>query len=145
MEFPDVCEVEEAFSSQGIVGGLYEGYEPRAEQNVMASQVLRSFSTGRNLVVEAGTGVGKSMAYLLPSALLALRNNTAVGVATKTNALLDQIVYKELPLLNEGLKQQGFGALEYVALKGFSHYPCLRLVDKLIDVYKRQLLRRMCC
>ena len=80
----------------------------RAEQNVMASQVLRSFSTGRNLVVEAGTGVGKSMAYLLPSALFALRNNTAVGVATKTNALLDQIVYKELPLLNEGLKQQGF-------------------------------------
>lgn len=133
LEFPDVCEVEEAFSSQGIVGGLYEGYEPRAEQNVMASQVLRSFSTGRNLVVEAGTGVGKSMAYLLPSALLALRNNTAVGVATKTNALLDQIVYKELPLLNEGLKRQGFAPLEYVALKGFSHYPCLRLVDKLMN------------
>ena len=56
-----------------------------------------------------------------------------MGVATKTNALLDQIVYKEFPLLNEGLKQQGFGALEYVALKGFSHYPCLRLVDKLMN------------
>lgn len=132
LEFPDAREVEEAFSAQGIVGGLYEGYEPRVEQNIMASQILKAFSTGRNLVVEAGTGVGKSMAYLLPSALVALRNNSAVGVATKTNALLDQIVYKELPLLNEGLKQQGLGTLEYVALKGFAHYPCLRLVDRLV-------------
>ena len=42
-------------------------------------------------------------------------------------------MYKELPLLNEGLKRQGFAPLEYVALKGFSHYPCLRLVDKLMN------------
>lgn len=132
VEFPTVGEISAAFSADGIVGGLYEGFEPRIEQSIMAESVLRAFSTSTNLVVEAGTGVGKSMAYLMPSVLTALRNGVAVGVATKTNALLDQIVYKELPLLSRGLAEHGAGELEYVALKGFSHYPCLRMVDKLV-------------
>lgn len=130
VEFPDASEIAQAFTAEGIVGGLYEGFEPREEQAVMADQVLKAFSTGMNLVVEAGTGVGKSMAYLLPSALTAVRNHIPIGVATKTNALLDQIVYKELPLLAQGLAAKGEGDLTYVALKGFSHYPCLRLVDR---------------
>lgn len=130
VEFPDASEIAQAFTAEGIVGGLYEGFEPREEQAVMADQVLKAFSTGTNLVVEAGTGVGKSMAYLLPSALTAVRNHIPIGVATKTNALLDQIVYKELPLLAQGLAAKGEGDLTYVALKGFSHYPCLRLVDR---------------
>ena len=132
IEFPDAHEVAEAFSKDGVVGGLYEEFEPRVEQSIMADSVLKAFSTGTNLVVEAGTGVGKSMAYLLPSALAALRSHAAVGVATKTNALLDQIVYKELPLLRRALEERDMGSLEYVALKGFSHYPCLRLVDRLV-------------
>ncbi len=74
-------------------------------------------------MVEAGTGVGKSMAYLLPSRACALRSGSRIGVATKTNALLDQIVYKELPLLKSTLAEAGVGDLSYVALKGFSHYP----------------------
>lgn len=130
VEFPDASEIAQAFTADGIVGGLYDGFEPRQEQAIMADQVLKAFSTGTNLVVEAGTGVGKSMAYLLPSALTAVRNHIPVGVATKTNALLDQIVYKELPLLAQGLAANGEGDLTYVALKGFSHYPCLRLVDR---------------
>lgn len=132
VEFPSVQEIQDAFSEGGIVGGLYEGFEPRLEQSIMAQSVLKAFSTSTNLVVEAGTGVGKSMAYLLPSAIVALRNGISVGVATKTNALLDQIVYKELPTLRRGLSACGMRDLEYVALKGFSHYPCLRLVDRMV-------------
>ena len=132
LEFPQPDEVAEAFTAQGVVGSLYEGFEPREEQAIMADEVLKAFSTSTNLVVEAGTGVGKSMAYLLPSALLSLRSGARVGVATKTNALLDQIVYKELPLLRGALRAAGAGELSFVALKGFSHYPCLRLVDRLV-------------
>ena len=132
VEFPMPEEIDEAFSANGIVGGLYEGYEPRAEQAIMADQVLKAFATSTNLVVEAGTGVGKSMAYLLPSALVAARNKIPVGIATKTNALLDQIVFKELPLLRKGFEEHGLGDLDFVALKGFSHYPCLRQVDRLV-------------
>ena len=120
--------------------------------------------------MEAGTGVGKSMAYLLPAALTARKNNIAIGVATKTNALLDQLMYKELPLLNDALKrsaEQGeqeapsgevgleecseasgeseqnapepteqseptSRGIDYAALKGFSHYPCLRQINRIV-------------
>lgn len=73
------------------------------------------------------------MAYLLPSALGALRSGSRIGVATKTNALLDQIVYKELPLLKTTLAEAGVGDLSYVALKGFSHYPCMRKVSHIVS------------
>ena len=132
LEFPDEAEISGAFTPNGIVGRLYKGFESREEQVVMAREVASAFSQGANLVVEAGTGVGKSMAYLLPSALIALRNHIPIGIATKTNTLLDQVVYKELPLLTRGLSQAGEGDLCYVALKGFSHYPCLRLVDRIV-------------
>lgn len=127
--FPSADEVAAAFSPDGLVGGLYEDYEERAEQTEMACAVRDAFATSTNLCVEAGTGVGKSMAYLVPAALTARMNDIAVGVATKTNALLDQLVYKELPLLSAALD----GQLTYAPLKGFSHYPCLRKVDRLVE------------
>ncbi len=133
LEFPTPDEIEDAFTAQGLVGSLYEGFEPRAEQVAMAEEVLRAFSTSTNLVVEAGTGVGKSMAYLVPAALIAARNNVPVGVATKTNALLDQIVYKELPLIDGAMRSSTGRGLTYVPLKGFSHYPCLYRINRLMQ------------
>ena len=70
--------------------------------------------------------MGKSIAYLVPGALYSLENRVGVGVATKTNALMDQLVYHELPRLNEALG----GELRYVALKGYDHYPCLRKLER---------------
>ena len=116
---PSQEEIAAAFSEDGLVGGLYQQFERRDEQCQMSCAVGKAFEQSENLVVEAGTGVGKSMAYLLPAALLAKKNNITVGVATKTNALLDQLIYHELPLLDKAL-----GGLTYAALKGFSHYPC---------------------
>lgn len=173
IEFPPVAEVVEAFSADGLVGSLYPDFETRKEQIIMAEAVRQAFATSTNLAVEAGTGVGKSMAYLLPAALTAKKNNIAIGVATKTNALLDQLMYKELPLLNEALKNRaaerdrnGSGdpalpaerasgrgcsdndaasagephsgsdelelGIDYAALKGFSHYPCLRQINRIV-------------
>lgn len=132
LRLPDSAEVEHAFSAEGLVGSLYRDYEPRSEQIQMAQSIRDAFEQRENLVVEAGTGVGKSMAYLLPAALTALRNNITVGVATKTNALLDQLVYQELPALAQALQDAGEAKpLEFASLKGFSHYPCLRKIDRL--------------
>lgn len=131
--FPEAAVVAEAFSADGLVGSLYENFENRAEQNVMAEAVRHAFESSKNLVVEAGTGVGKSMAYLVPAALSAKMNNICVGVATKTNGLLDQLVHKELPLLNKALESQGEKPVAFSALKGFSHYPCLRQVNRTIQ------------
>jgi ATP-dependent DNA helicase DinG len=124
---PEPAEVLDEFTAEGLVGRMYPGFEQRAEQLEMASAVLSSFGGARHLAVEAGTGVGKSVAYLVPAALFALRNHVGVGVATKTNALTDQLVYGELPALAEQLG----GRLRFVSLKGYEHYPCLRKLDRL--------------
>lgn len=126
LSFVDDSVIERAFSSEGLLGELYEDYEPREEQREMALAVHAALSRSRNLAVEAGTGVGKSMAYLVPLAYAAKENGITVGIATKTNALLDQLVNKELPLLSKAL------GITYAPLKGFNHYPCLRKVESLV-------------
>lgn len=133
--FPTSEEVDRAFSVDGVLGHLYADYEPREEQRLMAQAIRDAFATSENLAVEAGTGVGKSMAYLVPSALTALANDVTVGVATKTNSLLDQLVFKELPALSEALQAE-FGenaALTWAPLKGMSHYPCLRKLSRIVE------------
>jgi ATP-dependent DNA helicase DinG len=115
-------ELKQAFSPNGLLGAMYENYEVRTEQLLMATELADALNTQTHRAVEAGTGVGKSMAYLVPLALFAQRNQVTCGVATKTNALLDQLMYHELPRLDAALPE----GVSYVALKGYDHYPCLR-------------------
>jgi ATP-dependent DNA helicase DinG len=124
---PDADEVCAEFAADGLAGRMYANYEQRAEQVEMARAVLDAFEHGTHVAIEAGTGVGKSMAYLVPSALFALANGIGVGVATKTNALMDQLVYHELPRLDEALG----GELRFAALKGYDHYLCARKLERL--------------
>lgn len=133
--YPSKDEITNAFTSEGLVGQLYASYEPRKEQLEMSMAVRDAFDASENLVVEAGTGVGKSMAYLVPLAKTAQRNNITVGVATKTNALLDQLVYKEVPALAAALAKENPDAkpLTCAPLKGFSHYPCLRKIRSVVE------------
>ncbi|MBN1193364.1 MAG: DNA polymerase III subunit epsilon [Coriobacteriia bacterium] len=126
---PDQEEVLAEFGPDGVVGRMYEGYEPREEQARMAEAVLEAFGSSRCAAVEAGTGVGKSIAYLLPAARFAQQNGVVVGVATKTNTLMDQLVHRELPKLSEALDS----GLRYTALKGYEHYVCLRKLQRLLD------------
>ncbi|MHB1340701.1 MAG: helicase C-terminal domain-containing protein [Coriobacteriia bacterium] len=129
LEKPESATVLAEFAEGGAVCRMYEGYESRGEQLEMADAVLSAFCTDTHLSVEAGTGVGKSVAYLVPAAHLALANRVAVGVATKTNTLMDQLLYRELPEL---ARQMG-GTLRYVALKGYDHYLCLRKFQRFAD------------
>ena len=133
LEFPSREQIRDAFESDGVVGKLYDDYEARDEQVQMALAVRDAFSASENLAVEAGTGVGKSMAYLIPAVLTAKRNDIAVGVATKTNSLLDQLVYKELPALSQAYEDATGEQIVWAALKGMSHYPCLRKVNHLVE------------
>lgn len=126
MVFPRKEQIENAFSAEGTAGRMYPNYEPRPEQLDMALEVTEAFATSTHRTLEAGTGVGKSMAYLLPGAIIAMANNITVGVATKTNSLMDQLVYNELPRLANALK-----GLRYAALKGYNHYPCLRKLQNM--------------
>lgn len=120
-------EVEACFEPDGLVNRMYPGYEPRMEQVQMAAEVRDALATSSHRVIEAGTGVGKSIAYLVPFAQAAKRNNITVGIATKSNNLADQLMYHELPRLAREIE----GGLTYCALKGYDHYPCLRKLERL--------------
>lgn len=126
-------EIAEALSADGIAGAMYQAYEPRDAQVEMAQEVNNAFMQERHAMIEAGTGVGKSLAYLIPSMWTAHRSHAAIGVATKTNALTDQLMTYELPALKRACKQLYDIDLKYRSIKGYDHYPCL---------FKMQALRR---
>ena len=117
--------VADAFAAGGLVSQMYEAYEQRPEQVSMAQEVRAALASSTHRALEAGTGVGKSMGYLVPAVSFAQRNDVTVGIATKTNALTDQLVAHELPALSEVLP----GRLSYCSIKGYDHYPCLRKVE----------------
>lgn len=127
LNMPSREEVEACFEPDGLVNRMYPGYEPRMEQVQMAAEVRDALATSSHRVIEAGTGVGKSIAYLVPFAQAAKRNNITVGIATKSNNLADQLMYHELPRLAREIE----GGLTYCALKGYDHYPCLRKLERL--------------
>jgi ATP-dependent DNA helicase DinG len=102
-----------------VTAGLANG-EQRSEQQEMCRAVGEALVTGTHLVVQAGTGTGKSLAYLVP----ALLSGHKVVVATATKALQDQLAEKDLPLVERGLGRD----FSYAVLKGRSNYICRQRV-----------------
>ena len=110
--------LEEALG--GVVGALRGGGEVRPGQLQMAEAVARAIGSGRHLAVRAGTGTGKSLAYLVPAVLARKR----VLIATATKNLQDQLARKDLPLVHEHLGQ----SFEHAVLKGRSNYLCVQAI-----------------
>lgn len=124
-EEPTPLDAEEAASILeygGPFSQYFEAYEHRGEQVEMLKAVANALSTGNHLMVEAGTGVGKSFAYLVPAALFAYQNNTRVVVSTNTINLQDQLIKKDIPDLQAALNLNVRAAV----LKGRSNYLCPR-------------------
>jgi ATP-dependent DNA helicase DinG len=105
------------FGPQGALAGALKNYEERPQQRTMADQVGAAFSDDESLVIEAATGTGKTLAYLIP----AIRSGKTTIVSTATKNLQDQIIEKDIPLLKQVLPQS-FSA---VSLKGRQNYLCL--------------------
>lgn len=122
LKAPSKGEILGAFENGGAIEKMYDNFEVRPQQVEMASLVNNALATSSICSIEAGTGVGKSLAYLLPLALYAKKNKVTCGVATKTNALTDQLISHELPALDKVLP----GGVSFTCLKGYDHYPCLR-------------------
>ena len=95
-------KVREIFSETGLLAQA-KNFEYRAEQQEMAVAVARALSEERHLVVEAGTGVGKSLAYLVPAVLWALEQKKKAVISTYTINLQEQLVYKDIPILQKVL------------------------------------------
>src|SRR5688572_14464594 len=109
-----------------IARRLGERYEHRPQQLEMAAAVERAFTEGHHLLVEAGTGVGKSFAYLLPAIDFAVRNKKRVVISTHTISLQEQLIDKDIPLLRSVYPDE-FTA---VLVKGRSNYLCQRRLEQ---------------
>lgn len=117
----DVEAIGQIFAEDGIFEAGMEGYEVRTEQAQMSRGVAEAFNGAQFLAVEAGTGIGKSMAYLVPAVLYAVQSHSRVIISTNTRNLQDQLFFKDLPDL-EALLNVSF---RYAILKGRNNYICL--------------------
>jgi len=109
---------------EGPVARSLPSYQRREGQMAMAQAVCEALSRSEILCVEAGTGVGKSLAYLLPAVRWALATGHRVVISTNTKSLQDQLVYKDIPLLQQALGEQFAAA----SVKGRANYACVRKV-----------------
>lgn len=114
--------IKDCFASAGLLERKLSGYESRPGQIQMAQGVTSALEAGQHLVVEAGTGTGKSYAYLIPALWWARKTGKKVIVATHTIPLQEQLYQKDLPVLSEILSFSFQGAL----LKGKGNYLCLK-------------------
>lgn len=110
------------FTPEGALAQAIKGFKPREPQRLMAEAVTEAINFKQELVVEAGTGTGKTYAYLAP----ALRSKRKVIISTGSKALQDQLYARDLPTVANALKYQGKLAL----LKGRSNYLCLERLEQ---------------
>lgn len=123
----DTAEVERALAAGGVLGKVLDEFEARPGQIEMAKAVTDAFNCDSMLLVEAGTGTGKSMAYLLPAALHALRRGERVVVSTDTRALQEQLYHKDVPDVQRAVERLGIPHhVRAAVLKGRNNYVCLR-------------------
>lgn len=120
-----VERVRQMFSPEGLLAQA-RNFEYRPEQQQMAVAVARALSETRHLVVEAGTGVGKSLAYLVPAVLYALEHGKKAVISTYTINLQEQLVYKDIPILQKLLPRE----FEVALWKGRQNYLCPRRLER---------------
>ncbi len=123
----DAEEIASVLEYGGPFSQYFETFEQRPEQVEMLRAVTNALSYGSHLMVEAGTGVGKSFAYLVPAALFAKQNNTRVVISTNTINLQDQLIQRDLPNLSQALNLD----FRFAILKGRSNYLCPRRLENL--------------
>jgi len=118
----EIVRMEDVFGERGLLGRHHPQYEYRPGQIQMAEAVYRAIVEGEHLLVEAGTGTGKTLAYLIP----ALAASERIVISTGTKNLQEQLVLKDVPFLEKALGRK----LRVAYMKGRSNYVCLHRLKK---------------
>lgn len=127
----DSHKIKSYLLSGGSIQKKLPGFEERREQLLMIDNVCKAFNQEKIAVIEAGTGTGKTLAYLLPAIHWALENRERIVVSTNTINLQEQLIKKDLPFLNQTLDLE----FEAVLVKGRRNYICLRKLDDVRNDY----------
>src|SRR6266540_1350173 len=123
-----VDRVRAIFSENGILSKA-KNFEFRPQQQAMAVAVAQTLEEDRHLVVEAGTGVGKSLAYLVPSILFAFERKKKAIISTHTINLQEQLLYKDIPILQKVLPVE----FEPALMKGRQNFLCPRRLQRALQ------------
>ncbi|HKC66368.1 MAG TPA: ATP-dependent DNA helicase, partial [Pyrinomonadaceae bacterium] len=118
--------MEEIFGRGGLIARAHPEYEYRQGQIQMAEAVLRAFEEKRHLIVEAGTGTGKTLAYLVPAIAAAVGRGQRVIISTGTKNLQEQLMEKDIPFLQQVLPR----AFTAAYMKGRTNYACLQRIRR---------------
>src|SRR5947199_2118123 len=118
--------MEEIFGPRGLIASAHTEYEHRPGQIQMAEAVLRAFEERRHLIVEAGTGTGKTLAYLVPAIAAAVERGGRVVISTGTKNLQEQLMEKDIPFLQRVLPKKFTAAY----MKGRGNYACLQRLKR---------------
>lgn len=112
---------EKVFAPGGIVSKFHENYEYREGQVEMAEKIAEAFDAKKHLIVEAGTGTGKTLAYLVPAIAAAIKGKCRIIISTGTKNLQEQLMEKDLPFLQKALPTKFKAAY----MKGRANYACI--------------------
>jgi len=132
-----IADVAGLFARGGPLARALPAFEPRPQQARMALEVAAALSSGRHLLIEAGTGIGKSLAYLVPAILHAIRDRSRpleerrVVISTHTRALQEQLARKDLPFLERALEPAGI-SFRHALLMGSENYLCVQRLSELM-------------
>jgi len=118
--------LDEIFGTGGLLEKNLSNYEHRPQQIGMADAVLNAVRDEKHLIVEAGTGVGKTLAYLIPSIFWAVQNKKRIIISTYTKTLQEQLTEKDLPFLRKILGLE----FKYALCVGSENYVCLRRISR---------------
>ncbi len=131
----DGQKMVDLLSPGGVVSKKLAGYEHRPQQLAMINKVAEAFNNKKIALIEAGTGVGKSLAYLIPAIHWATENKERCVVSTNTINLQEQLIKKDIPFLKKALGIE----FESVLVKGRGNYICLRKI-KLLETGQQELI-----
>ncbi|RPH99344.1 MAG: DEAD/DEAH box helicase, partial [Calditrichaeota bacterium] len=120
-------DIEKLLLPDGLISRQLTEYENRPQQLEMIQAVVQAFNENQVAAIEAGTGTGKTLAYLLPAIYWTKRNKERVVISTNTINLQEQLIKKDIPLLQKALTEK----FDAVLVKGRSNYVCLRKVDEI--------------
>src|ERR1700722_15190433 len=120
---PEEVTVEGIFGEGGLLASRHPGYEFRASQLAMAEVVDAAFQKHQHAVIEAGTGTGKTLAYLIP----AIRSGRRVVISTATKSLQEQLFQKDIPFLQKYFAPN----LKAALMKGRSNFLCRQKVQQM--------------
>lgn len=121
--------IEKVFGPGGLVSQFHENYEHREGQIKMAEAIATSFQEKKHLIVEAGTGTGKTLAYLIPAIAESIRSKRRIIISTGTKNLQEQLMEKDIPFLQKILPKKFTAAY----MKGRSNYACIQRIHRSDD------------